>query len=72
MSEDFTVTLSDMRSLGYCCKGTRALAQRYGIDWDDFIKNGIPASRLLALDNHFATEAVRIAKLRRGGESIGQ
>ncbi len=39
------VTITDVRRL-FCAKGARRFAEQNGIDFVDFIKNGMPASSL--------------------------
>lgn len=35
------IRCSDFREVGYCVAGQRAMAKSIGIDWRDFVKNGI-------------------------------
>ncbi len=59
---DVIVTMHDLRKLRYCSKGARAFFIRNGLDWNDFLKNGIPASRLAQLDDVMATKAIEAAR----------
>lgn len=48
---------------GYCVPGAQRLCARYGIDWDEVVRNGgIPASRLLATGNALARRLVEHAR----------
>ena len=60
---DFTVTMADLRVL-HCSRGGREFAARHGIDWLDFVHRGIPASRLLAIDDAMAHAVVEHARAR--------
>jgi hypothetical protein len=41
------------RKNGYCIPGGRRFFERYGLDWEDFVKNGIDSELLLsASDNN--------------------
>jgi hypothetical protein len=35
---------------GYCRTGSRAWARSHGLDWAEFVRNGIPEEKLLATD----------------------
>jgi len=62
--DDLRVTIADVRKLGYCVSGQRRFAEQHGIDFKDFIRNGIPASTLLATDDDMARRAVMEARRR--------
>lgn len=36
------VSMQDIRAAGFCSKGARDLASRLGLDWNEFITNGLP------------------------------
>lgn len=56
------VTLAHARKLGYCAQGMREFARHYGLDWQRFIVEGLPAADLLATGDHMALEVVRLAQ----------
>jgi hypothetical protein len=56
--DDFTVTIADVRQTGHCVRGIRRWAELQGLDFADFIKHGIPASRLLATGDGMAASIV--------------
>jgi len=60
------VTVEDMMAVSYCARGSKAFARRYGLDMHSFIKNGIPANELLALNDAMAVKAVEAAAKRMG------
>ena len=45
------IYLSDIRRMRYCHGGVRRWAAARGIDWNDFVKNGIEAARLEGIDD---------------------
>jgi hypothetical protein len=51
---------------GFCAAGGRAWFKRHGLDWSDFVRNGIDAERLLRIGDGFALAVVEHA--RRGKE----
>ena len=53
-----------------CSRGLRGFAERHGLNYDDFARNGIDAEVLEAIDNPFAKKAAKIA--RAEAEKSGQ
>lgn len=47
---------------GFCRAGTRAWAKSQGLDWNDFVRNGIPASKLEATGDALALAVVDWAR----------
>lgn len=50
------------RRPGFCRGGARHWAQAHGIDWHDFVVNGIDADKLTATGDGFALALVAWAK----------
>lgn len=71
MSDDFLVTISDLKKVGACHKGTREWAANVGLDWLKFVSKGILASELLATGDHFAERAVMLLRAQRGDRKDG-
>lgn len=61
------VTHRHARELGYCNRGLRAWFSREGMDWADFLKNGIAADVLRQHDNAMAERVIARAE----GENHG-
>jgi hypothetical protein len=61
-----TITVTDCRRCGHCARGIKSWFESYGLDFRDFIKNGIPANKFLATNDAYATGIVE-AKLKREG-----
>lgn len=57
----FTVPGHNKRC-GFCRSGTREWAKRQGLDWSDFVRNGIPAERLEATGDALALAVVAWAR----------
>lgn len=67
MDQDFIVTARDLRSVGVCIHdGARPFCQRNGINFRDFMRNGIHASELLETDDAMAIKVVRTLEARGG------
>lgn len=56
----------DLQALGYCNRGARLFCRLNGIDWADFLENGIDAERLRATNDAQAIAAVDHA-MKAGG-----
>lgn len=66
------VTVNDMHSVpfagkkGYCARVSRQWAAAHGLDWLDFVRNGIAAEKLLATGDPMALALVEHARKRHG------
>lgn len=69
---DLIVTMQDLRTIpgltrrgGFCAPNARAWAQRNGLDFRAFVRNGVDAGVLLATGDGFALKLVAWARQRR-------
>lgn len=64
-----TVTVNDVRAARLCTAGGREWFARHGLDWNLFLRDGLPAEVILATGDAMAARAVQAAKEReaRGG-----
>lgn len=53
-----TITMTDLRSIGMCSSGAWAFCNEWGIDYKDFLTNGIDSELLLATEDGMAIEVV--------------
>ncbi len=58
------VTIQDLRAARYCLAGVRPWFRRHGLDWQDFLSQGIEADRLRATQDALVEPVVRIAEMR--------
>lgn len=56
------VFLNDFRQMRFCSKGLRRYAAHLGVDWSDFLRDGIPIERLEQMDDVYVQEIVRRLK----------
>lgn len=63
------VTINDATALGYCRKGGRALATRYGIDWLKFLTEGIDSSVLEPIDDEMVKAVIEQSRRREAAEN---
>lgn len=64
MTEPVIVTMRDIRAARQCSRGTRAFFIRHGLDFNDFLTNGIPAEKLEATGDHMALRVCEVARGR--------
>lgn len=52
MTDKVIIRIEHARKLRYCSKGMRRLCEKYGLDYLDFVKNGIDGDYLLSITNN--------------------
>lgn len=52
------ITITDIRLAGHCVAGSRDWFAAYGLDFRDFIRNGIDAEVLLATGDALAEQVI--------------
>lgn len=52
----------------FCSKGAREFCERYGIDWLEFVQNGIESSEIEHIDDEMLKQLIERARQR---ESAG-
>lgn len=60
------VVRSDLDELGYCARGARRWFARMGLDWSDFVRQGIDAGILLATGDAMAIRLVEHLRAHHG------
>jgi hypothetical protein len=61
------ITIDDVRQAGHCVAGARDWFARHGLDFRDFIRNGIAEESFLASGDAIAAEVVKAKRGRPGG-----
>jgi len=61
------IRIDDMRRAGHCVRGVRGWFATHGLDFRDFLENGIEADQLVATGDALAERVVKLAEERRGG-----
>lgn len=65
--DNIIITMQDMRRVGFCAAGVEAFFKREGLDYADFLQNGIDSGVFLATGSVFARKCVGEAiKARQG------
>lgn len=65
MNDDVIVTMQHVRQAKMCAKGTRKFFEQHSLDYQDFLKNGIPASELKKLDDAMVNQVIEVAYGRK-------
>lgn len=65
MSEPVIVTMRDIRACRMCRRGTQAFFERHGLDWQRFLRDGVPAEQLEATGDAMALRVVEVARGRQ-------
>jgi hypothetical protein len=63
--QPIVVTMADVRAANMCSGGARYFFKRNGLDWQDFLRNGIPAKTLIELGDPMALQVVEAANGRK-------
>ena len=58
------ITHADCEECGFCNHGLRIMAKNNGIDWWDFLQNGIDVEILESWNDENANRAIAAAKAR--------
>lgn len=67
MSGAVIVRPDDLHAIGYCNRGARAWAMRYGLDWAQFVINGLPVEVIEATGDAMGLRlAQHVREARRG------
>ena len=61
------ITINDVRASGHCARGARVWFEAHGLDFRDFLKNGIGEDKLLATGDAMAIEVVMRKRERERG-----
>jgi len=61
------ITINDIRAAGHCVRGAREWFDRHGLDFRDFVKNGIDEQRFLASGDALAARVVEMKRERERG-----
>lgn len=64
MSEEVIVRMEHVRAAHMCSRGARAFMQRHNLNWDVFLKDGLPADVVEATKDAMALAVVEVARGR--------
>ena len=59
-----TVMVQDIKTLKFCNRGARQFFEKHGLDWQDFVRNGIDADAFRAIGDEMGLKAVAEAERR--------
>jgi len=55
---------SDVMAVSFCNRGAREFCVKHGIDWGDFVRNGIEVSKVTHIDDAMLKRAITAAEAR--------
>lgn len=61
---ELVITMRHVREAKLCSRGAREFCQNHGIDWSDFLKNGVTESRLESTRDALAYKVLEVARGR--------
>ena len=59
--QEMTIILKHVRQCHMCSRGAREFFGRHGLDWSEFVKNGLPEETILATGDAMAKRVVERA-----------
>ncbi|HRP76270.1 MAG TPA: hypothetical protein PLN31_19490 [Azoarcus taiwanensis] len=59
------VKMTHVRNARMCSRGARAFFLRHGLDWDRFLREGLPAEQIEATRDAMALKVVEVARGRQ-------
>lgn len=64
-SDQVIVRMEHVRAARMCSRGARAFFARHDLDWQTFIKDGLPAEVIAATGDAMALQVVEVARGRK-------
>jgi len=59
------IYMSDIRAARMCSRGTRDFFKRHGMDWNKFLKEGLPVEQVINTGDPMAMQVVEVARGRK-------
>ena len=63
--ENVFVRMEHVRTARMCSRGARAFFARHGLDWQKFLREGLPAREIAATGDAMALRVVEVARGRK-------
>lgn len=63
--ENVKVRMTHVRQAKMCSRGARDFFKRHGLDWNEFLSEGIDAAKLEATGDAMAIEVAKVARYGR-------
>lgn len=58
------INMSHVRAAKLCRRGARVFFERHGLDWERFLREGLPAEQIEATGDAMALQVVEVARGR--------
>lgn len=62
------VTIADVRNRRWCVSGAREFCRVHHLDWQQFVREGLPCSVMLATGNDMARQLVEDVRSRSASD----
>lgn len=62
MTQEVKVKMRHVREAKMCSRGARAFFENHGLNWNEFLKDGIDAAKLEATGDAMAIEVAKVAR----------
>ena len=66
MTEERNITVQDAAHAGYCVKGQREFMKKNGIEWRDYVRNGLPVEVARELTPGQTAQILKVRRSRDG------
>lgn len=63
--ETVMVKMEHVRAARMCSRGARAFFVRHGLDWERFLREGLPAEQIEATGDAMAIQVAEVARGRK-------
>jgi hypothetical protein len=64
LNRDIIIRMRDVRAAKQCSRGVRQFFRENGLDWSDFLKNGVKSGVIIDLKDEMGMQVVRCANGR--------
>lgn len=69
MTTEIMVTVADVRAIKFCSRGARQWFTRHGLDYDRFLRTGLPVAEVDAVGDALSDQVAAQARLRAAGDA---
>lgn len=65
MSDGLVIRMEHVRAAKMCSRGARSFFEAHNLDWDTFLREGLPAEAIVATGDVMALKVVEVARGRK-------
>jgi len=60
------IRIGDCRALGYCCRGCKKFLLRHDLDWNKFLREGLPIEAFEKINDAMAFKVINSVRNENG------